>query len=433
MASPSRPTPDRARGERDDLRVLGMMSGTSVDAIDAALVEFSVQGATLSARVVGFREMSMPDALREELLSVLPGGSGDVERGGPAQWCRLDTDMGQAYARAAVAALKELGPADLVSMHGQTLFHWVEGGVTRGSLQIGNPAWVAEATGLPVVSDLRSADIAAGGQGAPLASTLDALWLRGSQSAALNLGGIANLTLVDGRRVLCGDTGPANCLMDALAMREFGLPHDAEGRIAASGAVDHGALEALIADPYFAQPMPKSTGREYFHLGWLSDRLAGIGPLSPTDLMATVAELTARSVADALARARAEGWAIERLVASGGGTKNPVLMRRLEALSGIQCARSDQLGVPSQAKESVLFALLGWLAVHGLSGTVSGTEGPVTGARATRVLGSLTPATPLNCSPPTLAPPTHAPPTHEPLNVSHMTELAELVIVREDT
>lgn len=428
MASPSQPPPNRGCGERDALRVLGMMSGTSVDAIDAALVEFSVRGVTLSARLVGFCEMPMPDALREELLSVLPGGSGGTVGGGPAQWCRLDTEVGQAYATAASAALEELGPADLVSMHGQTLFHWVEGGVTRGSLQIGNPAWVAEATGVPVVSDLRSADIAAGGQGAPLASTLDALWLGGSRAAALNLGGIANLTLVDGQRVLCGDTGPANCLMDALAMRDFGLSHDADGRIAASGAVDAGTLEALLADPYFSQPMPKSTGREYFHLGWLSDRLAGVGRLSPTDLMATLAELTARSVADALARARAEGWSVDQLVASGGGTKNPVLMRRLEALSGIQCPTSDQLGVPSQAKESVLFALLGWLAVHGLPGTVSGTDGPVTGARATRVLGSLTPATPLN-----FAPPNFAPLNFTPLNVSHMTELSELVIVREDT
>lgn len=353
-----------------------MMSGTSVDGIDCALVDFRSDGPTLHARVLGFVERPHDDDLRSATLAVLPPASSDVQR-----WCELDARHGRAHAEAAVAALESLGGADLISMHGQTLFHWVVDGAARGSLQVGNPAWVAEATRLPVVSDLRSADVAAGGQGAPLASTLDALWLGDEPTAVLNLGGIANVTFVGDGPIHAGDTGPGNCLLDALAQRDFGASRDDGGGIAASGTVDEVALTRLLADPYLARPFPKSTGREVFHLGWVESLIGS--DVRGADLMATLTEFTACTVAEAM-RAQPN---VRRIVASGGGTRNPFLMGRLAARTGITVVTSDCLGIPSQAKEAVLFALLGWLSVHGLPGVVDA----VTGARRPAVLGSLTP------------------------------------------
>lgn len=367
------------------MRVLGMMSGTSVDGIDAALVDFEADDGVLRARLLGHVELPMPVALRTAILAILPPASSDV-----SSWCRLDAELGQAYARAATAAIAQLGSADLVSMHGQTLFHWVDDGQVRGTLQAGNPSWVAQATGVPVISDLRSSDVAAGGQGAPLASTLDALWLADEPTAALNLGGIANVTLVGpDRPVLCGDTGPANCLMDAVVQRATDERFDRDGLLARSGRVDETALAALLAELWLSTPLPRSTGRELFHLAWLDERLPHTIELP--DLVATLAEFTARTVADVLNAQRHTG----RLVVSGGGSRNRHLLERIEAHCGTRPTLSDELGIPSQAKESVLFALLGWLSAHGLPGVVENPDGPVTGASSARVLGSLTPPTPL--------------------------------------
>lgn len=369
------------------LRILGMMSGTSLDGIDAALVEFTRDAGTLHAHLVSHVETPMPGALGAALLAALPGDPrGDSL--GVETWCRLHTEVGRAYARVAEAVIREHGAVDLVSMHGQTLFHWVDDGVAHGSLQVGEPAWVHEATGAPVLSNLRAADIAAGGQGAPLAATLDALWLADRvPTVALNLGGIANITLVNDAQLVCGDTGPANCLMDALAQRELGEPCDRDARLASSGTVDEHALGLLLADPWFAQPLPRSTGREQFHLDWVDQRLSG-HPITTPNLMATLLELTAGSVADAIGRlGRAE-----RVVVSGGGVRNPLLMRRLGELVGLPLVTSDALGLPAQAKEGVLMALLGWLSAHGLPGATA------TGARGPRVLGTLAPPTPLHVS-----------------------------------
>lgn len=368
-----------------------MMSGTSLDGIDAALVEFAPDGDVLHARLLGWRGDPFPDGLRERLAAVLPPATSDV-----ATWARLEAEVGQAYATTAAAAIEELGGSDLISMHGQTLFHWVAEGRALGTLQAGNPSWVAEATGVPVLSDLRSADVAAGGQGAPLASTLDALWLGDTPTAVLNLGGIANVTIVGAGEVVAGDTGPANCLLDAAAERCFGVAYDEDGMLAHNGRVDQRALARLLAEPWFGLPLPKSTGRELFNPDWARARLAGDVPVG-VDLMATFAELTARSVADALARCAP----VERIVVSGGGARNGHLLGRLAVLTGLPVTSSDELGIPAQAKECVLWALLGWLSIHQLPGVLAAGEGAVTGARVPRVLGSLTPPSPL---PPASAP-----------------------------
>lgn len=380
------------------LRVIGLMSGTSHDAVDAAACDLRLADDTLVLTPLGHLSVPYPSGLRSDFVAALPPASTTLET-----VCRLDTGIGQAFADVAVRAVRELcgGRADLVVSHGQTVFHWVpDDGPVRGTLQIGEPAWVAEATGLPVVSGLRTRDVAAGGQGAPLVGLFDALWLAGrpGTTVALNLGGIANVTVLPSASSLVEpasslvepveapltfDTGPACALLDAATLHVTGgrLAFDADGALAARGRVLPDLLERLVDEPYYARPAPKSTGKELFHLEYLLDRL-GPTPPTPEDLLATLVALTARTVADAVPRTATE------VVASGGGTRNPVLLAALrEELPGVAVRTSDELGVPSQAKEALAFAVLGWHTWHGLPGVLPGA----TGARHASVLGSVTP------------------------------------------
>jgi anhydro-N-acetylmuramic acid kinase len=367
------------------MRVIGLMSGTSYDGIEAAAAEFELSGDALRMRPLGRLSHPYPDELRARIAAALPPAPTTTEA-----ICVLDTGIGQAFAEAGTRALAELckGRADLVVSHGQTMHHWVEGGVVRGTLQLGQPAWIAEATGLPVVADLRSRDVAAGGQGAPLVALFDTLLLRGLPGvpAALNLGGIANITVVaPDADPLAFDTGPANALLDA-AVRHFSdgvEEYDRDGRGAAAGQVSPALLRRLLDEPYYRLPGPKSTGKELFHLPYLLAALADVPTPDPRDVLATLTRLTAVTVADAC---RAHG--VTRLVVSGGGAHNPTLMGMLvDELPGVDLTSSDEVGVASDAKEALAFALLGYLTVHGLPGTLpSGT-----GARHASVLGSITP------------------------------------------
>lgn len=380
------------------MRVLGLSSGTSHDAIDAAVVEFRLDGDTVHGTLVHAAAHPYPAELRAEILDALPPRPVSL-----AGVCRLDTLIGQSFADAATATVAEAGPVDLVCSHGQTLYHWVEDGTVRGTLQLGQPAWIAERLGVPVVSDVRTADVAAGGQGAPLVSLLDTLLLGGlpGPAGALNLGGIANLTAVGQGAPVAFDTGPANALMDAAALARTGRPYDENGRLAAAGRVDPALLAALLAEPYYRREPPKSTGKELFHADYLGGHLAGRAPLQAEDLLATLAELTARTVADAV---REQG--LKTLVVSGGGADNPVLTERIGALlPGVELLRSDALGLPSAAKEAAAFALLGWFTAHGLPGTLPSC----TGAAGSRILGRITPGGgPLRLSEPLTEAPTAA-------------------------
>ncbi|MBF8185192.1 anhydro-N-acetylmuramic acid kinase [Nonomuraea sp. K274] len=380
------------------MRVLGMISGTSHDGIDVAAVDFEASGGLLEGRVGHTASTPYPAELRARLIAALPPAPATL-----AEVCVLDTLIGQSFADAAQAAIAECGPVDLVVSHGQTVYHWVEGAHARGTLQIGQPAWIAERTGVPVLSDVRIRDITAGGHGAPLVSVLDGLLLGAHEggAAALNLGGIANMTVVRDSDLYAYDIGPANALIDAVVTSRGlnGLGFDEGGRIAASGRVDPRLLEVLLDEPYYGLAAPKSTGKELFHLGYVEAALAETGHRpADADLVATLTELTVRTVARDV---RAAG--VDALVVSGGGCRNPVIMEGLRAaLPGVDVAPSDDYGAPADDKEAIAFALIGWLSAHGLPGTVPGG----TGARAPRVLGTLTPgAGPLVLPAPLAVPP----------------------------
>ncbi|MGY4719537.1 anhydro-N-acetylmuramic acid kinase [Naumannella huperziae] len=377
------------------LRVIGLMSGTSFDGIDAAAAEIELVERTLRVRPLGMITDHYPDEVRQLLRAALPPGRIEL-----AQVNRLTTEIGRSFAALAERAVATLcaGRADLVASHGQTVHHWVEDGAARGSLQLGQPAWIAARTGLPVVSDFRSADVAAGGQGAPLVALFDGWWLRspafaelGARPAALNLGGIANLTVATDPPVAF-DSGPANAWLDAIMQRDGGADFDDGGQTAAAGRVREALLADLAADPYYARRPPKSTGKEHFNLARLDAAVAAHRPIALPDLMATLVELTARTVAEAAADQGVTG-----LVVSGGGARNPVLMGRIAALSRPAPVRSSEAyGLPVSAKEALAFAVLGWLTAHHLPGAVPST----TGASRASVLGSITPGqAPLSVAP----------------------------------
>ncbi|WP_341977126.1 anhydro-N-acetylmuramic acid kinase [Microbacterium sp. LTA6] len=363
------------------MRILGLLSGTSHDGIDVTVVDFEERDGALRGTVL--HEDSVPYApeLRARLVAALPPAPTTL-----AEVCELDTLIGQAFAEVAADAAASVGGVDAVCTHGQTVYHWVDGGHARGTLQIGQPAWIAERVGAPVISDVRIRDITVGGHGAPLVSFLDELLLRGRAgvSAALNLGGIANITVVGPEGVSAYDVGPANALVDAVVVAEGlnDVGYDDDARIAREGAVDEALLARLLADPYYALAAPKSTGKEHFHLGYVRENLVG-REIPVADLVRTLTELTVRTVAQDV---RAAG--IGFLAVSGGGCHNPLIMEGLRAaLPDVAVVLADELGASADSKEAILFALIGWCTLHGVPAVVPGG----TGAREPRILGTITP------------------------------------------
>lgn len=376
------------------------MSGTSVDGIDVAAADLELVGEELCCRYLGCLSTPFGAGLREEIIAVLPPG-----RPGAGEICLLHARLGDAYAAAFARAHRELAgaAAGLAVLHGQTVYHWVgQDGRALGTLQLGSPAAVAKRVGLPVVSDLRSRDIAAGGQGAPLVPAFDALLLAGQPgpSAAVNLGGIANITVATaGQPVLAYDIGPAGALLDVAAAWDGGEPVDRDGAAAARGTVSRPLLAALHADPYYRRPWPRSTGREHFNAGYLRDLAGRHAPgLARDDLAATVTRLLADLLVDAARQHR-----VRSLFLSGGGSRNRTAVCWVRGgLPGVTVTTSDELGVPVQAKEALAFAVLGFLSWHGVPGSVPSA----TGAGHASVLGSFTPgAGPLRLPEPAPCPP----------------------------
>jgi anhydro-N-acetylmuramic acid kinase len=377
------------------VRVIGLLSGTSHDAIEAAAADLRLDGDELVLEPLGSSSLPFDPDLRRAIAGVLPPA---VSSAGAL--CLLDSWLGQAFAEAAAAADRDLcrGGAELVVSHGQTVHHWVEDGRVLGTLQLGEPAWIAERTGLPVVSNLRSRDVAAGGQGAPLVSYVDVLLLAtGARTrATLNLGGIANLTVVPPEGPpLAYDAGPANALIDAaVSLVTDGTEYmDAGGARASRGSVDGGLLDQLLADPYYARAAPKSTGKERFNAGYLLAAVGDPPAVWGDDLVATVTAHAAETVAGECRRHR-----IAELFVSGGGTRNPALMGALAArATQVELRPSDDLGIPEGAKEAYAFAVLGFLSFHGVPATIPSC----TGAAHPSLLGTISPgAVPLRLPPP---------------------------------
>lgn len=383
------------------MKIIGMISGTSFDGIDVACCEFSQQGDVIELKQLGFASFEYPAELHQLIAESMPPQSLDMER-----VCVLDTLIGQAFSKAAQSAISEFQfDPDLIVSHGQTLFHWIDNNhQAKGTLQLGEASWIAEESGVQVLSNIRSRDVAAGGHGAPLVSILDQLLLGSGEKpeGALNLGGISNITIAGGSMApMAYDIGPANGLLDAAisAHSQGQSAFDVDGRLAASGTVDSALLESFLAEPYYALPAPKSTGKELFHLPYLIAHAGPVPSWKIENLMATLLELTVETVAREVER-----YSLAKLYVAGGGSANPVMMRRLqERLSKCEVFSIAQLGIDPRAKESVAFALIGYLTLHGLPGQIPSC----TGAKGGRLLGSLTPGVgPLQVPPPVEISPT---------------------------
>jgi len=379
--------------------VAGVMSGTSADGIDVALVKIAPSAARPRIKLLAHHAVRYPAALRRAVLAAM-----DAKETSTAELARLNWRLGMAYAAAVRAAVeKHRVKIDLIGCHGQTVYHQAKAAPYAGrrvacTWQLGEPALIAAEMRAPVVTNFRPADMTAGGQGAPLVPLLDyVLFAHEKRMRVLqNIGGIGNLTAIpaDGKpsEVIAFDTGPGNMVMDALMERLFQKKYDQGGRTAAGGNVLTGVVDAILREPYFALEPPKSAGREQFGTDFVTNFLGRCEKAGgrPKDAIATSTALTAESVARAyerFVRPLTEGAAVDYIV-SGGGTHNATLIamlrQRLEPM-GCQLTSIDMVGLPSQAKEAVAFALLAWQTWHGLPGNVPAA----TGATRPVVLGEV--------------------------------------------
>ncbi len=357
---------------------IGLMSGTSVDGVDAVLADLSG-----SPRSVAAAHVALPPTLRAELNALQSPGEDEIHRAGMAANALMDCCAAAVSAVLERAAVAPKAVA-AIGVHGQTIRHRPDLGYT---VQLANPARLAEASGITVVADFRSRDVASGGQGAPLVPALHAALFASPDRhrVVVNLGGIANVTDLPPERPIRGfDTGPGNTLLDAWCERHTGAPFDRDGAWAASGQVHETLLVRLESDPYFATPPPKSTGRDRFNLAWLEGHLTGLRPTpQPADVERTLLALTAGTIAHAIAAHC--GGATEVLIC-GGGAHNAALRSELEAaLAPRRVATTASLGIDVNDVEALAFA---WLAREALAGRASSLPG-VTGARGPRVLGAI--------------------------------------------
>jgi anhydro-N-acetylmuramic acid kinase len=385
--------------------VAGVMSGTSADGINVALVRLSdkkpAKSAGLSLRLIGHSDYPYPRKVREAVLAAM-----NATRASVADLSRLNCLLGELNADAVMAAQKQFHvKIDLVGCHGQTLYHQGEAAPFLGrkiasTWQTGESAIIAARVGAPVVSDFRPADMAAGGKGAPLVSFLDYLLFADPRIGRVvqNIGGIANLTAIPMRAaaddLIAFDTGPGNMVIDAVTHKLFGRPYDRDGKIAAAGVTQQRILSDVLRHSFFRRPPPKTAGREEFGREFVREFLRRCGGLRKQDIVATATALTARSVADAVQRfvigpsAGEPRHAYRDMVLSGGGTKNPTLVAMLAhelKPTALRVRVSDEFGLPSQAKEAVAFAVLAYQTWHRRPSNVPSA----TGARQRALLGKI--------------------------------------------
>ncbi len=366
---------------------VGLMSGTSVDAVDSALVRVNASNVEL----LRTHEHAIPTATRQRIAAISHAGSNEIERMGA-----LDRELGMLFAETTQALLAaantHASQVTAIGSHGQTIRHRPPSGATNAAegftLQIGDPNTIAEITGITTVADFRRRDIAAGGEGAPLAPAFHgaAFAKKGVNRAIVNIGGIANATLLEGQDLHSGfDTGPGNTLLDHWVMRHLGKSFDRDGQWSAEGEVAGEVLQRLLQHPYFQRSGPRSTGKEMFNLDWLDNCLTRNENPSPRDIQATLAELTAITIANAIRGSTVE---VSEIYVCGGGAHNTDLMRRLHhKLAPAKLDNTSVIGMDPDWVEAATFA---WLAGQTLGG-LAGNAPAVTGAAGSRVLGGIYP------------------------------------------
>jgi len=376
--------------------VAGVMSGTSADGINVALVRIQTRrGASGKPALIGHAEYPYAVNIRRAVLAAMNAQSASV-----ADLSRLNFLLGELYADAVLATQKRFRvKADLVGCHGQTIYHQGESAPYLGrrvavTWQTGEGAVVAARVGAPCVSDFRPADMAVGGKGAPLVPFLDYLFYRDSRVGRIvqNIGGIANLTAIPAgagpEKVIAFDTGPGNMVIDAVMERLFGKRFDRGGRVAASGTVDDGAIAKLMRTPFFREKPPKTAGREEFGREFVAKFVRLCGRTNKANVAATATAFTVRSIADAVQRFVLRRARFAEMVVSGGGAKNPTLMGMLAnelSTLGVALRTSDEFGIPAEAKEAVAFALMAYETWHRRPSNVPSA----TGAKRSAVLGKI--------------------------------------------
>jgi len=379
---------------------IGLMSGTSLDGADGVLVDFSSQ----PPRVLASHGLPLPDGLRAELLALNASGPDELHRAAVAaqQLTLVYAEVVQALLHASGVQARDVSA---IGAHGQTVRHHPPGALLRGkrvdprdpgfppyTLQLNAPALLAELSGIAVVADFRSRDIAAGGQGAPLVPAFhrEILGRSGQSVAVVNIGGIANVTALTGDGPVLGlDTGPGNMLLDLWCLRHLGQAYDRDGAWGAQGQVDRALLARMLAEPYFALQGIKSTGRDLFNADWLEQQLRGFDTLPAADVQATLVELSACSIAQCL---RGLDWGatpLSEVLVCGGGARNQALMAALRReLDGMPVLTTAERGWPVDLVEAAAFAWLAWQALRGRPGNLCA----VTGAAGPRILGAIHPA-----------------------------------------
>lgn len=379
--------------------IIGLMSGTSVDSVDAVLVKVRGSGAGTSFRQMAFYSMPYPKGLKQFVLHHSASGKGSVDI-----VSSLNMLFAQFFADAVFALLKKAGihrsSVDMIGSHGQTIHHLPQvrtmfGKKIRSTFQIGDPSAIAKLTGIVTVGNFRTGDVALGGQGAPLVPYFDYLAFRTAKDnrALLNIGGIANVTLLKwngtANTIVAFDTGPGNMVIDALMMHLFGLPFDRNGSAASRGRILPEVLRQLMKHPYFRRPLPKSTGREVFGDTFVKNILHLARGARKEDIIATATEFTALTVYDQFnrfLRKRLKGDLLHELIISGGGSKNMAIVGALKKyFHPSELLSTDELGVPSSSKEALCFALLANETINGNPSNVP----HVTGASARTVLGTI--------------------------------------------
>ncbi len=368
--------------ELESKRVIALMSGTSCDSIDAGLCEVMPD---LSCRLISGINYKYPVHIRAKLFQIFRGEASVKDI------CRMNFAVGKCFADACQVLISEFGKPDFISSHGQTVYHYpfdesLDGISLKSTLQIGESAVIAKETGCPVISDFRQADIAAGGQGAPLVCFADEKWFKGRNLAIQNIGGISNVTVISKEKETFGfDTGPGNIIIDYCMNKFFNKPFDNDGMIAASGNVSESWLDCLMQDEYYFKNPPKTTGREYFSPVYIENALK-FGPENPKDIIATVTALTAKTIASAYERF--VDTDIEEVIIGGGGAYNPALMKFLRSYlpRHIKLKTHEDYGISNNFKEVMAFALLGYCRWYNIPNNLPSC----TGAEKRVVMGKLT-------------------------------------------